>query len=443
MRILILSYFFPPYNIIASLRTGKTAKYLHRFGHEVRVITAHHLPYPADLPVEFPADHTIATPWIDVSLPHTLATRFRRHRSGIVTLFDKAPGTQLQYTLALRLLDAYRTLVAFPDDAIGWFPFGWMAARRLLERWRPDMIFASSGPPTALLIASALHRQYGAPWVAELRDLWTDNHYYPYPMWRRVLETWLERRTLRTATGLVTVSEPLARTLRLRYSLPTDTVLNGFDPVDYPPVQSTRTDPYLTIVYTGTVYRANQSAKPLFDALKRLGSRAERIRVAFYSHSINGIVAIRSEAQQYGVAHLLDVHDAVPYCEALARQRAADMLLLLLWNDPRERGVYTGKLFEYLGARRPILGIGPPDNVAADLIRERQAGVVSANPDDIARYLADRLDEKERAGFIPDLPETVAAGLSREEQTRRLEHFLERLIGERRIAGATSTRSPE
>jgi hypothetical protein len=43
-----------------------------------------------------------------------------------------------------------------------------------------------------------------------------------------------------------------------------------------------------------------------------------------------------------------------------------DVLLLLLWNDPRERGVYTGKLFEYLGARRPILGIGPADNVAAD-----------------------------------------------------------------------------
>ncbi len=440
MRILMISYFFPPYNIIASLRTGKTATYLHRFGHDVRVVTARHLPYPADLPVEFPADKTIATPWIDVSLPHTLATRFRRHRAGIVTLFDKAPAAQTPYTFAVRMLDAYRTLIAFPDDAIGWFPFGWTAAQRLLEQWHPDVIFASSAPPTSLLIASAIHRRYGAPWVAELRDLWTDNHYYAYPMWRRVLETWLERRTLSTAAGVVTVSEPLAQTLRLRYNLPTDVVLNGFDPADYPAVRTGLDNAQLTIVYTGTIYRTNQSAAPLFAALARLGPRAERVRVAVYSHSINGVVAIRTEAQQHGVTRLLDVYDAVPHREALARQRAADILLLLLWNDPRERGVYTGKLFEYLGARRPILGIGPTNNVAADLIRERQAGVVSADPDDIARYLADRLDEKERTGCIPDLPESVAAGLSREEQTRRLEHVLERVIRERRSASATAER---
>ena len=424
VRILFLSYFFPPYNIIASVRAGKTATYLHRFGHDVWVVTARNLPYAPDLDVDFPSERTIATRWVDVSLPHTLATRFRRHRSGVVALFDKAPATQTQYTVALRLIDAYRTLAAFPDDAIGWFPFGLAAAQRLLKHWRPDVVFASSGPPTSLLIASAIRQRYGVPWIGELRDLWTDTHYYPYPMWRRVLETWIERRTLRTAAGLITVSEPLAQTLRLRYNLPIGIVLNGFDPADYPPMRPVRTDPWLTIVYTGTVYRTNQSAAPLFAALQRLGPRAGRVRVTFYSHSINGIVAIRSEAQQHGVEHLLDIRDAIAHREALAQQRAADVLLLLLWNDPRERGVYTGKLFEYLGARRPILAIGPADNVAAALIRERQAGIVSSDPAEIAEQLARWLEAKERGVDIPDLPASVAAGLSREEQTRRLEQFL-------------------
>ncbi|ABU56905.1 conserved hypothetical protein [Roseiflexus castenholzii DSM 13941] len=436
LRILFISYYFPPYNIIASLRVGKTAKYLRQFGHEVRIVTARNLPYPADLPFEVPSEHVIATPWVDVSMPHTLATRLRRHRSGVVALFDKAPAGQMQYTIALRLLDAYRALVAFPDDAIGWFPFGWNAAQRLLKRWRPDVLVASSGPPTSLLIANALHQQYNLPWVGELRDLWTDNHYYSYPMWRRVLETWLERRTLRTAAGLVTVSEPLAHALRLRYNLPTEVVLNGFDPADYPPMRPTRADPQLTIVYTGTIYRINQRAAPLFAALQRLGARAARVRVTVYSHSISGIVAIRSEAQQYGVEHLLDVRDAVPHREALAQQRAADVLLLLLWNDPRERGVYTGKLFEYLGARRPILGIGPADNVAADLIRERRAGMVSADPVEIAGQLTRWLDAKE-CGGIPDLPASASAGLSREEQTRRLERFLGQVIDRYNISSDT------
>jgi hypothetical protein len=428
VRILFLSYFFPPYNIIASVRAGKTATYLHRFGHDVWVVTARNLPYAPDLDVDFPSERTIATRWVDVSLPHTLATRFRRHRSGVVALFDKAPATQTQYTVALRLIDAYRTLAAFPDDAIGWFPFGWAAAQRLLKHWRPDVVFASSGPPTSLLIAAALRQRHGVPWVGELRDLWTDNHYYTFPIWRRVLETWLERRTLHTAAGLITVSEPLAQTLRLRYNVPVSVVLNGFDPADYPPVQRLQPDLSLRIVYTGNVYAGKQSASALFAALQRLGVRAGQVRVVFYSWHVQGMVSIMSEAQRYGVAHVLEMKDAVPHQEALGLQRAADVLLLLLWNDPRERGVYTGKLFEYLGARRPILGIGPADNVAADLIRERQAGMVSADPDEIAGQLIRWLDAKE-CGGIPDLPASVAAGLSREEQTRRLEWFLIQIVG--------------
>ncbi|MGQ9829601.1 MAG: glycosyltransferase [Roseiflexus sp.] len=430
MRILLISYFFPPYNIIASIRAGKMAKYLYQFGHDVRVVTARSLPYPLNLPVEFPQERIYATRWFDISWPHTLAMRFRRRSASVVSLVDGVQPLQLPYHLAIRLLDIYRILFAFPDDAIGWFPFGLTEGERLLQWWSPDVIVASSGPPTSLLIAAAIRQRHGIPWVGELRDLWTDNHYYAFPMWRRVLETWVERQTLRTAAGLVTVSEPLAQTLRLRYSMPVEVVLNGFDPSDYPQAQPGRTCRLLRIVYTGNVYAGRkQSAGALFAALQRLGSRAGQVRVAFYGLNIQGLVSVVSEARYHGVDHVLEINNAVPYQEALCLQRTADVLLLLLWNDPRERGVYTGKLFEYLGARRPILAIGPEDNVAAALIRERQAGVVSSDPAAIAGHLARWLDAKERGADIPDLPASVAAGLSREEQTRRLERFLLHIVG--------------
>jgi hypothetical protein len=69
------------------------------------------------------------------------------------------------------------------------------------------------------------------------------------------------------------------------------------------------------------------------------------------------------------------------------------------------------------------------DNVAAALIRERQAGIVSSDPAEIAGQLSRWLDVKASGADIPDLPASVAAGLSREEQTRRLERFLERFVG--------------
>jgi hypothetical protein len=69
------------------------------------------------------------------------------------------------------------------------------------------------------------------------------------------------------------------------------------------------------------------------------------------------------------------------------------------------------------------------DNVAAALIRERQAGIVSSDPAEIAGQLSRWLEAKERGADIPDLPASVAAGLSREEQTRRLEWFLIQIVG--------------
>ncbi|HZV26985.1 MAG TPA: hypothetical protein VFG00_11920, partial [Acidothermaceae bacterium] len=115
---------------------------------------------------------------------------------------------------------------------------------------------------------------------------------------------------------------------------------------------------------------------------------------------------------------------AVPYRESLAEQRRADILLLLLWNDPREVGVYTGKLFDYVGAGRPILAIGTEHGVAAELIRLRGLGVAAADPLAIAIALRQWIDEKREAGQVAALPESTKAGLSRDEQFARVDDLL-------------------
>ena len=69
------------------------------------------------------------------------------------------------------------------------------------------------------------------PWVGDLRDLWVDNHAYPYPAWRKRIERRLESAVLRTASALVTVSAPLGETLH-RFGVPVAIVLNGYDAQD-------------------------------------------------------------------------------------------------------------------------------------------------------------------------------------------------------------------
>ena len=90
--------------------------------------------------------------------------------------------------------------------------------------------------------------------------------------------------------------------------------------------------------------------------------------------------------------------------------------------------MYSGKLFEYLGARPPILMLGYPGGVAADLIRSREAGVVANNPEEIATAVGNWLRLKETTGVVPRLPEDVSRGLTRQEQSERLRQLCAEVV---------------
>lgn len=317
-----------------------------------------------------------------------------------------------------------RTVLYFPDAQIGWYPFGVRAARRLLETWRPDLIFASAGPPTALLIADTLSREYGIPWVAEFRDLWVENHRYQHPGWRKKMESRLERRVVSSASGLVTVSEPLADVLRKKYNVGVEIVYNGFDPGDHLYGTPGSPEPWLEIRYTGWIY-PQQSLGPLFQALLDMGKEARGVRVSFYGSDMSLVTRL---ARQYCIEELVSVHPTVSFMESLQLQSGADVLLYLSWNDPSQTGIFSGKLLQYFGARRPILAVGNTDNAPATVIREHRLGFASADCAEIAGQISTWISEKRKAKRIAMVPSDRAAEFSRENQTRRLEAFLSRTV---------------
>jgi glycosyltransferase involved in cell wall biosynthesis len=424
MRLLLVSFAFPPFNSIGGVRVGKTAKYLIAHGHDVRVLTSAVQPFPRTLPVEVPEQNVIYTRYLNVRRPVELAMRGDAQSAAMNT----SAGAARSGGLFRRTVGSFvRTFVYFPDASVGWLAYAARDAATHLAGWKPDLILASSPPPTGLPLARRLSKRLNVPWVADLRDLWVDHQYYDQPRLRKTFEEKYERRILSSAAGFVTVSEPLADTLRSKYAKPTAVVVNGFDPSDFPPQMNDGHAPGgpLTIVYTGVVYEGRQDPSPLFAALKLLGKEAESVRVAFYGSFLG---SVRELAERYGVTHLVDVKPPVPYKESLRLQAEADVLLLLLWTDAAERGVYTGKLFEYVGARRPILAIGPGVDVASDFIRSRDAGFVVADAEQIAALLRQFLTQKRAAGTLPPIDIKACAGVTREEQVRVLEKFLSEVL---------------
>ncbi len=428
MRILIISFFFPPYNLVGCVRTGKMAKYLIRFGHDVRVISAREQNlHSATLALEIPPEYVTYTAWLNPRWP---VDKVYGHGK-VVPWSDRATAAQPSggHRALRSLLRFTRSVLYFPDMNIGWLPFAFTAGARLMADWKPDVIYASASPNTSLIIAHLLARRYGLPWVGDLRDLWVDNHNYEFAGWRMGLEQRLEYIVMSTASGLVTVSEPLADTLKRRFGKPTEVILNGFDAEDYPILTGVpgRNDT-LRIVFTGTIYVGSQSPAPLFKALQLMGKKAEKVRVVFYGASRK---LVQELASSFGVVHLIGNNEPVPHRDALIAQSEADILLHLLWNDPTQPGVYGAKVFEYLGARRPILAVGYIGNVAAQLIQEREAGVVLDDPVAIASQLEQWIGQKELTGKIPSLDSLITTGLSREEQARQLEIFLRQCLNKK------------
>lgn len=105
-------------------------------------------------------------------------------------------------------------------------------------------------------------------------------------------------------------------------------------------------------------------------------------------------------------------------------QRQADVLLLLLWDDPRELGTITGKLFEYVGAARPIFAIGCSEGIASSLVRDRGLGATASDPASIARALDLWIEEIDASGTVSSSSEFARAGLSRSEQFASYEKLL-------------------
>jgi glycosyltransferase involved in cell wall biosynthesis len=425
MRILFVSYYFPPFNTIGAVRVGKMAKYLEDFGHDVRVIAADDQMLPPTLPVEINEDRVIRTPWWG---PHRLAFRRRRANRHNAQAGASAPAGGPS-PAAERLLDAARRVgrvFTVWDGLIGWYPYALREAVRLSGDWRPDLIYASAHPITSLRVGAAASRRIGVPWVAELRDLWADNHALKLRGWRRRLEERRERRCLTSAAGLVTATEAFAAVLRARYDQPVGVVLNGYDPGDFPSAPAPRpADGLLRVTYTGRVYTGKQDPTPLFAALAGLGPVADRVRLVFYGGDPGLPLRL---GRQHGVERLVESHPSVPYRDALRLQSESDILLLLNWLSPEGWGVYFGKLFEYAGARRPILCVGPPEGSTAEFVRDRKLGVVAGDPQTIADQLRRWIDEKRERGWIPAPPPEAAAGLSREDQARALESFLRSLL---------------
>jgi len=132
----------------------------------------------------------------------------------------------------------------------------------------------------------------------------------------------------------------------------------------------------LTITYTGTLYEGRRDPSALFDVLAEMlacgAIQRDDVRVRFYSPAEPWLIA---GIRQRKLEDVVEIPGLIKRKEVLARQQESQILLQLGWSDPRETGQHTGKLFEYLGAQRPILAVGGSRGALTEVLEETDTGV--------------------------------------------------------------------
>ena len=330
-----------------------------------------------------------------------------------------------------RVTGPLKPWIPFPDKA--W----WLGRLGGLERWgarlAPDLIYSSSPPPTMHLAAARLARRLGVPWVAELRDLWSDNFFERKRGVLGLLDRRVEGAVLGRADGLVTVSPPLAETLRARYRLPVEVIYASFNG-DRPPAPAGRAEAPppglpLRVLYAGRVYPGLMMPDMLLKAVQGLlesgALRPGELAVDFFCHNHRYLRGWLEERFP-GTAGCCRVRAPIAHREMLALQPRYHALLHIGWFDHNFQGCVTSKFFEYLGASRPILSTSKPGSLTGDILRRTGAGRAVTTPGECAGLLLDWVQGL-RAGIAP-APARGAAELLREfsldQQATRLSRFL-------------------
>ncbi len=337
-RVLMIAYYFPPIGGVGVIRPVKFAKYLRAYGWDPIVLTVHEIAYPL-------RDPDLLLEVYDVPI-------FRTGSLDPTRILWKL-GRRPRFTARARQWSLLGSnFFLFPDSKVPWLPFAVRRGREIARRLRPDALYSVSPPFTSHLIAWLLHRRFRIPWVADFTDPWPTGHRTPTPF-HRLLYRRLRSAIVRRCTVPVKVYEGLPLGPRAVW------IEHGYDPDEFagPPRSSRFSPDELHVVYTGSLVDREEGFRLFLKALRQV----PRVRLWFAGPSAE---TLERWAEEEGVRDRVQTLGFRPHHEIPDLLKAGDVLLFV---SPYETS--TLKLYEYLGAGRPILLMAPPGSDAIQLTR--------------------------------------------------------------------------
>ncbi len=360
-KVLIIANEFPPMGGAGVQRTIKFVKYLPKFGYEPYVFTKEHVASLSDYTLldELPEDLKVYR-----MKPYDMV-----NKRGLLRLPFKFLGTRIMT----------------PDSEFFWYYFNRDRALDLIKKEDIKIIYSTSFPYSSHLLGLYIKKKMPKiKWIVDFRDEWTNNPYHQDDWYRRVKFSLEKKKELEVTGGcdyLITntpfmlenfISDTPSLEARSTY------IPNGYDQEDFEDLEDQRDggDKFV-ITYTGSLY-GRRNLDEFLDGLK-ISLESGQVDKDLLDIRVVGNIykdVLDEYAEKYGLVGHMESFGYLPHKESIQMLYKTDILLLVIGKGKGSRNFYTGKIFEYIKANRPILAIVPEDGAAASVINETNTGLV-------------------------------------------------------------------
>lgn len=371
MKVLIITYYWPPAGGSGVQRWLKFVKYLHGFGITPVVYTVENPDYAledASLQSDIPKGIEVLRH--PIWEPYALANILNKGKAKQTS----AGFISSKQSLFAKLSTYIRANYFIPDARKFWIK----PSLRFLEKYlieNPVDAVISTGPPHSThLIGLGLQEKLGVSWVADFRDPWTDiDYFHQLPLTKRGLKKHRTQEALVVSKAdLVLVVGTTMRQMLLKYNKNIAVVTNGYDgQIDK---ESVALDARFSITHIGLMNEARNPYalwKVLSELCDELPGFAKDLEIKLIGKTD---ASVQHSIAAEGLVGCVNELGYIPHDQVHQYQKSSQILLLAVNKVPSAKGIITGKIFEYLLAKRPIVAIGPEDGDLAAILKETHAG---------------------------------------------------------------------
>lgn len=381
-NILVVAYYFPPSGGPGGQRVLKTVKYLPNFGWQPYVLTVSNGQFPAideTLLEEIPK--SVIVERTKIFEPYDIYRKLTGMKPGAAIDVNVIKKEGQPVSFKQKIAEFVRATFFIPDARVGWLFSAVKTGKEMIKKYNIQAIYSSSPPYTCSLIAKKLKKSSKLPWIAGFRDPWTGFISSPNRWFIPAkIDRHFEKSVFQTANFIECAWEGIIKDALSKFPELEKKkfvhIPNGFDSEDFPKIQFEPNSKF-TLTYTGSMY-GRRNPESLFKAIEKLINlekiNPDDVRLIFVGRFGDEIHEMFNNAS---FKDKIEIYGYVPHKESVEFILRSDALLLVVDESKESEEIVPGKVYEYIGTRKPILAIAPENSAISNLIKETNTGLVA------------------------------------------------------------------